>query len=155
MPRMMRGAPYPVLIMQQKGMVTMIFELLHNVRFVYLDQQHPAPDDLDINYMGDSVGHWEGDTLVIDTVGLTDKTTIDKVGLPHSDALHVVEHIKVTSKDTFEDLITIDDPKTFTKTFSVKATYKRMKPGSRITEIVCDNNRNAPSAGGTLSFKTK
>ena len=154
-PRMMRGPGYPVYIFQPPGMVVLNFEILHNVRWIYLNARHPPAEDLDNNWQGDSIAHWEGDTLVVDTVGLSGKTTLDKVGLPTSDDLHVVERIRMTGHDNFEDLITIDDPKTYTRTWSVKATYKRMPPGTRIGEYVCENNRNAPAANGAVSFDLK
>lgn len=152
-PRMMRGPSYPVFIDQPPGMVVMLFEVLHNVRWIYLGAKHPPEDQLDNNYQGDSIAHWEGDTLVVDTVGLNDKTTLDKVGLPHSDALHTIEHIRLTGPNNFEDVITIDDPKTYSRTFSVKATYERMKPGTRVMENICDNNRNQPTADGKVGFQ--
>jgi hypothetical protein len=152
-PWMMRGPSYPIFIDQPKGMVVILFEVLHNVRWVYLGAKHPPEDQLDNNYQGDSVGHWEGDTLVIDTVGFNDKTTLDKVGLPHSDALHMIEHIRLTGPNNFEEIITYDDPKTFSRPFSVKATYERMKPGTRIMENVCDNNRNRPTADGKVGLQ--
>ena len=66
-------------------------------------------------WMGDSIGHWEGDTLVADTVNFNDKTWLDRIGHPHSDALHVVERIRRVDHDHLEDDITIDDPKAYTK----------------------------------------
>jgi hypothetical protein len=154
-PRMMRGPGYPFYISQPPGMVVFNFEILHNVRWVYLNAKHPKGDDLENTWQGDSTAKWEGDTLVVDTVGLTKRNTIDKVGLPASDDLHVVEHIRMTGPDAFEDLITIDDPKTYTHPWNVKATYGRMPPGTRIDEYVCENNRNAPGANGANTFDTK
>jgi len=127
-PRMMRGPGYPFYIFQPSGMLVINFEILHNIRWIYLNAEHPKAEDIDHNFQGDSIGHWEGTTLVVDTIGLSAKTNLDKLGLPNSDDLHVIEHIYLTSKNTFEDLITIDDPKTFTKVWSVKATYKRLPP---------------------------
>ena len=154
-PRMMRGPGYPFYLFQAPGMVVLDFEILHNVRWIYLNAKHPPVEDRDNNWQGDSIAHWEGDTLVVDTVGLSSKNTIDKVGLPTSDDLHVIEHIRMTGRDNFEDLITIDDPKTFTRTWSVKALYKRMPPDTRLGEYVCENNRNAPDASGNVSFQMK
>ena len=154
-PRMMRGPAYPFYIFQPPGPVVINFEILHNVRWIYLGAKHPPAEDLDYNYQGDSIAHWEGDTLVVDTVGISGDNTLDKLGLPNSNALHVIEHIRMTGPDNFEDLITIDDPKTYTRTWSVRATYKRMPADTRIGEYVCENNRNAPTANGATTFDIK
>jgi hypothetical protein len=155
MPRVMRGPNYPIQILQTEGQITIIFEALHNVRFIYLDDVLPPEDEWEYTLFGQSAGRWEGDTLVVETVGLTDLTTIDKVGLPHTKKLRVTERIRLTSPDTFEDLITIDDPGAFTRPFTIRATYKRMPPGSRISEFECNlNNRNRPTPDGKVSFQT-
>jgi hypothetical protein len=96
--------------------------------------------DLDPTYNGDSVGKWDGDTLVVDTIGFNDVTWIDHVGLPHTDALHVVERIRRVDHDTLVDDFTIEDPKAYTKPFTASQTY-HLKPGWEIAEYVCDNNK--------------
>ena len=152
MPRAMRGPNYPIQILQTPGQVTILFEALHNMRFIYLDESLPPIEEVEPSLWGVSVGHWEGDTLVVKTIGLSDRTTLDKLGLPHSNELEVTERIRLTSKDTFEDLITINDPKAFTRAWQIKATYKRMPAGSRLMEYECaDNNRYKVNADGTLA----
>jgi hypothetical protein len=156
MPRVMRGPNYPMQILQTPGQITMLFEALHNIRFIYLDEPLPPQEDWEYSLFGHSVGRWEGDTLVVETVGLTDLTTLDKVGLPHTKQLRVTERIRLTSPDTFEDVITIDDPGAFTRPWSIRATYKRMPPGSRISEYECNlNNRNRPTPDGKVGFETR
>jgi hypothetical protein len=151
MPRAMRGPNYPIQILQTPGQVTILFEALHNMRFIYLDEELPPQEEVEPSLWGTSVGHWQGDTLVVKTIGLSDRTTLDKVGLPHSNELEVTERIRLTSKDTFEDIITINDPKAFTRPWQIRATYKRMPPGSRLMEYECaDNNRYKVNADGTL-----
>ena len=94
-------------------------------------------------YYGDSVGHWEGDTLVIDTIGLTKKNTLDMLGMPTSDQMHVVERIKRPTKDKLDILITIDDPGVFTKPWTVHKTYSLQPRDIEIIEYIClDGNRN-------------
>jgi hypothetical protein len=118
-------------------------------RMVYLDMALPKLDDMDPNWMGLSVGHWDGDTLVVETQGFNDLTTLDTAGLPHSTQMHVSERIRKTAADTLEDVITIADPKTFTETWSTRVTYRR-QPGLRLKEYVCtDSNPEAlsPAAG--------
>jgi hypothetical protein len=74
--------------------------------------------------MGESVGRYEGDTLVIDTIGFNDKTWIDQVGHPHSDALHLVERLRRVDHDTLEVQVSFDDPKAYPKPFSGKRVFK-------------------------------
>lgn len=122
-----------------------------DVRHVYTDGRPHAPqDELWPTRMGDSIGRWEGDTLVIDTVALNDKTRIDEEGITHSDQLHVVERIrKIDGGKQLESLITITDPVMFTKPWTTKRLYKA-RPDVRVMEYVCEeNNRNAPENGVT------
>jgi len=86
--------------------------------------------------MGDSVGKWEDDALVIDTVGFNDKTWLDANGLPHSDALHVVERLRRIDHDTLRVDYTIDDPKVYTKPWNAEKLFD-LKPDWRIKEYVC------------------
>jgi hypothetical protein len=89
--------------------------------------------------MGDSIGWYEGDALVVDTVGLNDKTWIDRGGLPHSDQLHVTERIRRPASDALEINITIDDPKTYTKPWSGYRNFK-LRPTWNIKEFICADN---------------
>jgi hypothetical protein len=89
--------------------------------------------------MGDSIGRWEGDTLIVDSSGFNDKTWIDSEGHPHSDALHVVERIRRTDHDHLVDEITVDDPKTYTKTLMSKRAFD-FQPDWNIAEFVCEDN---------------
>jgi len=108
------------------------------LREIYMDgRQHPK--DPDPTYNGHSIGHWEGDTLVVDTIGLKPNTWADHNGLPHSDALHVMERIHRVNHDTLEDDFTIDDPKAYTKIWTATQTYD-LKPDWEILENVCEEN---------------
>jgi hypothetical protein len=142
-------AAYPIEVLQEPKQITFIHEIHHMPRMVYLDMTLPKLDDLDPNWMGQSVGHWDGDTLVIESQGFNDLTTLDTAGLPHTTAMHVSERIRKLDTDTLEDVITIADPKTFTKPWSTRVTYRR-QPGLRLKEYVCtDSNPEAqgPPAG--------
>ena len=144
MPQMMTAATYPVEIFQSAKDFAFVHELQRNYRIVHLDRGHLQPDDITPNYMGDSVGHWEGNTLVIDTIGLSKKTTFDMLGAPHTDQLHTVEHVRLLNNDQWEDRITIDDPGAFSHPWTERVTYKRVKPGDEVMEYIClDGNRNA------------
>ena len=131
--------PLPMEIIQIPGRVLIRQEAWNQFREIFTDgRQHPK--DLDPTFMGHSTGKYEGDALVVDTVGFNERTWLDHVGLPHSDALHVVERIRRVDHNTLQDDFTIDDPKAFTKTWTAQQTYN-LKPGWEIAEFVCENNK--------------
>jgi hypothetical protein len=132
-------ASYPIEVLQEPKQVTFIHEVHHMPRLVFLDAQPLKADDRDQNWMGFSTGHWEGDALVVFTAGFNDKTVLDVAGLPHSVDMEVTERIQKTDADTLEDVITIHDPKTYTKDWSTKAVFKR-QPGRRLQEYVCTDS---------------
>ena len=136
-PRFMIAAPYPMEILQMPTRVIIIHEGPQMMRQIYMNRQHPK--DLDPTYSGDSVGKWEGDTLVVDTIGLNDKTWVDSGGLPHSEAMHIIERIRRVDHNTLVDDFTIEDPKAFTKPITTEQLYK-LKPGWEIQEFVCTEN---------------
>jgi hypothetical protein len=137
-------AAYPIEILQEPKQVTFIHEIHHMPRMVYLDMTLPKLDDLDPNWMGLSAGHWDGDTLVVDSEGFNDLTTLDAAGLPHSTDMRVAERIRKVDTDTLEDLITITDPKMYTQPWSTRVNYRR-QPGLRLKEYVCTDSN--PEAG--------
>jgi hypothetical protein len=140
-------AAYPIEVLQEPKQVTFIHEVHHMPRIVYLDLTLPKLEDIDPKWMGESAGHWEGDTLVVDSLGFNDITTLDTAGLPHSTDMRVHERIRKLDADTLEDIIAIDDPKTYTAAWSTRVTYKR-QPGRRIKEYVCTySNPEAHAAG--------
>ena len=111
MPRLL-ASPYPFEIIQTPGQTTIIYELNHAIRVVAMDK--PLPKDEELipypYYDGHSVGHWEGDTLVVETAGFNDKTFLDATGAPHSDAMKTVERIRKTGAKQLEDVVTVHDP---------------------------------------------
>ena len=149
MPRIMT-TPYPMEFVIQPDRVVILHEISSQVRRIYTDgRKHPAPDDLDPTYMGHSIGHWEGDTLVVDTVGVKGDTVYDVSAAPHSDKVHEVERIRRISPTQIEDVMTIEDPVAFTKPWVVTRRYD-LKPTWDIQEYVCeDNNRNPIKPDGT------
>lgn len=143
------AAPYPIEIVQTPDKTVILEEVQHLFRIIHMDRR-THPKNLKPSFMGDSVGWWEGDTLVVDTVGLTDKTQIDEAGRLHSDAIHVVERIRKIDERTLEDLFTIDDPKAYSKPWTARRIFDA-KPDLRFIEYICEeNNRNAPDADGKL-----
>lgn len=150
-PRMVSGAPYPLQIVQSPGQVTFLFEAIRNYWIVHLDRGHP--EEVEPTWLGDSVGQWQGDTLVIDTIGFNGKTTLDKLGLPHSTELHVVQRIRRTDARKLENIITIEDPKTFTRPWQYRVEYALQPPGAELLEFICgENNRNVPDEEGKATF---
>ena len=149
MPRLMES-PYPIEIVQTPGRVTFLHEVAHNVRRIYLDSPHPAK--LRRTFLGDSRGHWEGDTLVVDTVGMNDRTFIDDEGSSHSTQEHTIERFrKVEGGAKLEMIMTVEDPVTLEKPYSYRRVYD-WRPDVRPQEYVCEeNNRNAPESGVTVA----
>jgi hypothetical protein len=142
--------PYPFEVLSTPGRITFIFEVESQVRRIFLDRQkHLDPDDLDPSYNGDSIGHWEGQTLVIDTIGFNTRRPVR--GLPHSEQMHIVERITPLDANTIRNQITITDPAAFTKPIVLDVQYSR-RPDWRIREYSCEeNNRDAPDAAGQRS----
>jgi hypothetical protein len=131
--------PFPTKIVQAPGVVYFLYEFNHFVREIYTNEGREHPKDLDPTWMGNSAGWWEGNTLVIDSIGFNDKTWVDRAGLPHSDQLHVVERITRPEHGKLRVDITVDDPKTYTRTWS---GYRELEfePGWHITEMICEDN---------------
>jgi hypothetical protein len=129
---------FPVQIVQIPGQVIMLFEFDHFVRRIYTDGR---PHDKDVGplWMGDSIGKWEGGTLVVDTNSFNDKTTLDREGYPHSDQLHLVEHIRRVDHDSLKIDLMVDDPKAYTKPWEAKLDFQ-LKNDWKIMEHVCEDN---------------
>ena len=126
--------------------ITIFYHRDSQVRHVYMNVEHSK--DPPKTWYGESIGHYEGDTLVVDTVALNDKTDTDRFGTPHSDEIHVVERYRVSDdKKTLELRFTVDDPKFFTTEWSARADYKLdSKP---YAEVICaENNRAIGDAAG-------
>jgi hypothetical protein len=130
--------PFPWEIVHAKDRVVMIFEYQALTRQIFTDGRG-HPKDLEPTYMGHSIGRYEGDTLVVDSVGFNDKTWLDPMGLPHSDALHVVERLRRIDHDSLQVDYTIDDPKAYTKPWTAQRIFK-LKPEWQIKEYVCAEN---------------
>jgi hypothetical protein len=151
MPRVM-VMTYPMEILQVPGQVTIVAEWSNQIRRIFTDGR-AHPQDPDPTYQGHSIGHWEGDTLVIDTVAIRGDTVFDSTGLGHSDKIHVSERMRLIAPDMLEDQITIEDPGVFTRPWVVTRKYKRADPGVEIMEYVCqENNRNPVGPNGVTGF---
>jgi hypothetical protein len=130
--------PFPTKIVQTPGLIVMLLEGDGTSRQVYTDGRK-YPDDPQPMWMGYSVGRWEGDTLVVETRGINDKTWLDALGHPHSEDMRVTERFHRRDFGHMDVQITIDDPKTYTKPFSIKVTH-RLLPDTDILEWYCAEN---------------
>ena len=140
MPRIM-VATYPLEILQNKNQVTIIAEWSSQVRRIFTDgRPHPDDDHLDPTFNGHSIGHWEGQTLVVDTVGIHGHTSFDATPLTHSDKMTVKERFHLINPNLIEDQITVTDPVAFTKPWVVTRTYARGAPNLQIMEYICEEN---------------
>jgi hypothetical protein len=115
----------------------MRYEFAHALRNIPMDGSG-HPDGLPDTWMGDSRGHWEGDTLVIDVRNFNDQTWFDRAGNFHSDALHVVERYTLAGADHIQYEATIEDPMVFTKPWKISMPlYRRMEKNARLLEYEC------------------
>ncbi len=144
MPRVMSFGLFELL--QTPGRVTMITEILHEVRRIYTDGRK-VPADFDPSYEGYSTGHWEKGVLVVKTVGIQANSN-DQYGIPHSDQLEVSERIELIDKNMLRDRVTLNDPKAYTKSWTVDRMYKRAPPGTEILEYICNTNGAALPPSG-------
>jgi hypothetical protein len=138
-----RMAPYPWRILQTPTHIFFLFEgNIHSYRQIFMDgRKHP--DDPNPTWYGDSIGKWEGDTLVVDTIGFNDKFWFDFVGHPHSEQLHTIERYTRTTLGLLEDEVTIIDPIAYAKPFTVKST-SRLLPKGELMEYICQENNPDP-----------
>ncbi len=152
-PRIM-ASPYPIQFVYSPGLITILHEVAHNVRFIHMDGK-PPPPDTPRTFLGYSVGHWEGNTLVVVTDHFNDRTQIDEESLSHGLKLKVTERFtRFTNKyggAELRDLITIEDPDHYTRPWTTERTYA-WRGDVRIQEYSCEeNNRNAPVNGITVA----
>jgi hypothetical protein len=128
--------PFPFQISQSDRYIAISYEYAHASRLIYLDDS-PHPKEADF-WMGDSRGHWEGETLVVDVANFNDQTWFDHSGNFHSEALHVVERYTKTGANTITYEAAIDDPKVFTRVWKMKMPlYRRLEPDVRLLEYEC------------------
>ncbi|HEX6999052.1 MAG TPA: hypothetical protein VF322_12995 [Gammaproteobacteria bacterium] len=139
-----RIAPYPWRIVQHPphGKATHLFFLfegnIHSYRQIFVDGRG-HPEDLDPTWYGHSIGRWEGDTLVVETVGFNDRFWFDFKGHPHTEQLKTIERYTRTSYGTLENVVTIIDPGAYAKPFTVKYTAT-LRPGWELMEYICNEN---------------
>jgi hypothetical protein len=127
--------PYPLQVLQSQSSITIVYEYAGAVRTLYLKNPGAAPVD---SWMGQSVAHWEKDTLVVDVTNLNDSTWFDRAGNFHSDAMHVTERYTRTSPDVIAYEATITDAKTFTRPWKMSmALYRRQEKNAQLLDFKC------------------
>jgi len=137
----------PIQFLQQPGLVTIIYQRDHQVRRIWLNEKHG--EDVPHSWYGESVGHYEGDTLVVDTIGLTDRTTVDWYSTPNSEKIHVIERYRIINDgQTLEVRFSVTDPGAFTQPWYSVVHYTLQPAERRIQEVVCAENNKDASTGG-------
>jgi len=144
-------APYAQQIFQTSDSVVILYEYMHFFRIIPIGKPHPA--DVELTFMGDAVAKWDGDTLVIDTIGLREWTLSASNGW-HSDALHTIERLKHIDPTTVSYEITIDDPKIFTRPWS-QTFQMKLHPTWALLEQVCEENNRCQGGNCTPSESQK
>jgi hypothetical protein len=137
MPAMMQ-ATFPMEILETPGQVTIIQEAFTQVRRVHLGAPAIAPQDAEPRFAGHSTGRWEGNTLVVETVGI--KESVRFRNTPHSTNVRIRERLRLVNDEILENQVTVEDPEYLTKPWTWTWMYKRW-PGYRIEEYVCEDNR--------------
>ena len=137
MPAMMQGM-FPMEVLETPGQVTIIQEAYNQVRRIYFDTELPPAEDAEPLFAGHSVGRWEGDTLVVETVGIKEHVQFRNV--PHSSAMRIIERIRLIGDDYMTNEVSVIDPQYLTEPWVWTWGYRRW-PEYRIQEYVCENNR--------------
>ena len=145
------GQPYPMEFLLTPGQVTIVIEAYTQVRHIYTDGRS-LPDDPDPTFHGTSVGRWEGDTLVVTTVGFSPLTQLER-GVPHGDKMRIVERLRLTDPETMSIETTVSDPDALTSPYTSSRTLKRHRNWT-IAEYICEeNNRNFVDSSGKAGVR--
>jgi hypothetical protein len=149
MPGMMAG-PFPLEILQSKGQVTIIEEAYTQVRRILLDREQKPIDEVEPGFYGRSVGHWDGSTLVVDTVGI--KESVQYTNIPHSKDMRIKERISLGANGLLRDEITIEDPAMLEKPWTFTFGYRRMQD-YQLLEYICEDNREYADEKGVQQIR--
>ena len=133
------NTPSPAEFVQRPDRVVVLFEQSSTFHIIFTDGR-PHPKNLEPTWFGHSIGRWEGDTLVVDTIGFNGKTWIDTAEHPHSDALHMVERFTRTNYDTMTYDVTLEDPKIYSKPIKNSRVLKLLPQGEELLEYYCEEN---------------
>ena len=144
-----RSAPYPWRLVQTPARYFILFEgNIHSYRQIFMDgRKHPA--DPDPSWYGHSIGRWEGNTLVVDTVGFNDKFWFDYLGHPHSEQLHTIERFTRTDLGNMAIEVTIEDPVSYEKPFTTVGRARLQPATDELLEYICqENNQDVDHISG-------
>ena len=145
------ATPYPFEIVQgPPGNVTILYELNHQIRVVRLNKPMPGERELITfpSYNGHSIGHYEGDTLVVETAGFKGKTFADATGAPQTDELRTIERIRKIGPTQLEVVITVHDPEYYTRDWQARFVYE-LRNDLRIEDYLCgEEHRDISSVAG-------
>jgi hypothetical protein len=135
-----RLAPYPMKYLQMDNVFVILFEgNIHTYRQIFLDRK-THPKDPNPTWYGDSIGHWEGDALVVDTVGYNDRFWFDFAGHPHTEQLHTIERFERPDKGRIDYTVTIDDPGAYTRKFNLTGHFPLIQNGD-LMEYICNEDQ--------------
>ena len=138
-----RSEPYPFRIVETPTYIFILMEAVHGYRQVFMDgRKHPSGDDLQLSWQGHSIGRWEANTLVVDTIGFNDLTWFDNWGHIHSDKMHVVERFTRADLGHLNASVLVDDPGAYSRPFTLNYTAELM-PTAELMEYICDNEQDA------------
>jgi hypothetical protein len=132
----------PQRFIQTPGMMVILLEAYNHWRQIFLDGR-PLPKTVQAAYMGYSVGHWDGDTLVVDTSGFNDRGWLDDGGHPQTESLHVTERLRRRNFGHIDLQITIDDPGAYTKPWTVNLSGFNFFADQELMESICENEKDA------------
>jgi hypothetical protein len=143
--------PYPLEFLFTPGRVTIAIETYSVVRRIYTDGR-PLPADPDPTYQGSSIGHWQGDTLVVETIGVLPRTSVVQGVMGHSDKLRITERMRLVAPDVLEISTTRDDPSVFTEPYSTATRYQRHRDWEIMEYVCAQNNRDPLDEHGNPTF---
>ena len=133
----------PFQIIQTPGLFAILTEHI-DYRLIYTDGRRHPDDILEYpEWMGHSIGRWDGDTLVVDTIAIREESWLDTAGFEHSDKLHLTERLQKTGPDTLRITVTVEDPVFFTKPFTYSRVARRMAKDVRMMPARCADNENS------------
>jgi len=147
-------SPFPIEIVQTPGRIYMIFQAQSSPspRYIHTDGR-PHPEGYPITFLGHSIGKWDGDTLVVDTINIDADTWIDGIGTPHSEELHVVERLRRAAQDTLEADFRFEDPKAYTRPWTGKKVYQLNTDWEYLPGQTCDDRFKGDFAKRSLRGK--
>ena len=136
----------PFKLIKTPGEIALLYEAFNHYRQIFTDGRG-FPENREPTWLGYSIGKWDGDVLVVDTVGFNDETLLDDGGYPHTDALHITERFRRKDFGHMEIAVTIDDPKAYTRPWGITIPYDLL-PDTELIEAICAHEKDMPHMVG-------